>query len=193
MTTATPWLRFEAAPLAGLLIAQRQRRDDARGSFGRMFCADEFREAGLDPTIAQINHSLTRRKGAVRGLHYQHPPHAESKLVSCLRGEVFDVAVDLRCGSPTFLQWHAELLSESNGRSLFIPRGFAHGFQTLRDDCELLYLHSTPYAAASEGGVSPTDALLRIRWPLAFTDISDRDASHVALTADFNGIVETSS
>jgi dTDP-4-dehydrorhamnose 3,5-epimerase len=193
MTTATPWLRFEAAPLAGLLIVHRQRRNDARGSFGRMFCADELREAGLDPTIAQINHSLTRRKGAVRGLHYQHPPHAENKFISCLRGEVFDVAVDLRRGSPTFLRWHAELLSENNGRSLFIPRGFAHGFQTLCDDCELLYLHSAPYAGGAEGGVSPTDARLGIRWPLALTDISDRDAAQAALTADFNGIVETPS
>jgi dTDP-4-dehydrorhamnose 3,5-epimerase len=191
MTTATPWLRFESTLLPGLLVVQRQRREDARGSFGRLFCAEELREAGLAPHIAQINNSLTRRKGAVRGLHFQHPPHAETKFITCLRGEVFDVAVDLRRGSPTFLQWHAEVLSEDNGRSLFIPRGFAHGFQTLRDDCELLYLHSAPYAAASEGGVSPTDARLSIRWPLAFTDISDRDAAHAALTADFNGIVET--
>jgi len=123
----------------------------------------------------------------VRGLHFQHPPHAEDKLVSCLRGEVFDVAVDLRQGSATFLQWHAEILSADNARSLLIPQGFAHGFQTLTDDCELLYLHSRAYAAGAEGALNVRDPALAIRWPLAFTDISERDAQHPLLTREFTG------
>ena len=192
MTSAQPWLKFTAAPLGGLLVVERRRQDDQRGFFGRLFCAEELGAAGFGTSIAQINHSFTRRRGSVRGLHFQVPPHGEAKFVSCLRGEVFDVAVDLRRGSPTYLRWHAEHLSEANHRSLLIPRGFAHGFQTLSDDCELLYLHSAPYAAGAEGGLNPTDPALDIRWPLPFTDISERDAAHAALAADFSGLAENS-
>lgn len=177
-----------ATPLAGLMVVQRKRLEDARGFFSRLFCADELSAIGFTLPIAQINQTLTRRRGAVRGLHFQHPPHAEDKLVSCVRGEIFDVAVDLRRGSPTFLKWHAEVLSADNSRSLFIPQGFAHGFQALSDDCELIYLHSRPYAAQAEGALHVNDDALRIVWPLAFTDISPRDSAHPPLTAAFNGI-----
>jgi len=174
--------------LDGIKVVQRQRTSDARGYFSRFFCADELAEAGFVQPIAQINQTLTRRKGSVRGLHFQHPPHAEDKFVSCLRGEVFDVAIDLRKGSPTFLQWHAETLSADNARSLFIPKGFAHGFQTLCDDVELLYLHTVPYARSAEGGLNPLDPALGIAWPLPFADVSDRDAARPHLTPDFGGI-----
>jgi dTDP-4-dehydrorhamnose 3,5-epimerase len=157
-----------------------------------MYCASEFSAAGLVGNVAQINHSFTKLRGSVRGLHYQRPPHGENKVISCLRGEIFDVAVDLRRGSPSFLRWHAERLSEANGHSIFIPRGFAHGFQTLSDDCELVYLHSTPYVPESEGGVNPTDPALGICWPLVFTHISERDATRVALAQDFNGLIDHS-
>ena len=138
--------------------------------------------------MAQINHTLTRRRGTVRGLHFQNPPHAEDKLVSCLRGSVFDVGVDLRQGSATFLHWHGEILSADNGRGLLIPRGFAHGFQTLEDDCELLYLHSSAYVPKAEGALNARDPRLNIHWPLEFTDISERDTNHPPITHEFTGI-----
>jgi len=121
-------------------------------------------------------------------MHFQRPPHAEIKLVNCLRGEVWDVAVDLRAGSPTFLRWHAERLSADNGCALLIPRGFAHGFQTLSDDVELLYCHSAAYAAQSEGGMHPQDERLGIAWPMPLTELSARDAGHARITETFTGI-----
>ena len=182
--------RFTFVPTAlhGLVVAQRQRLTDARGYFSRFFCAEEFAEFDFKLPIAQINQTLTRQRGAVRGLHFQYPPHAEDKLVTCLRGEIFDVAVDIRRGSSTFLQWHAEILSADNCRSLLIPQGFAHGFQALTDDCELIYLHSRPHSAAAEGALNTRDPVLRIDWPLAFTDISARDSQHPHLTGEFMGI-----
>jgi dTDP-4-dehydrorhamnose 3,5-epimerase len=144
--------------------------------------------AGFVLPIAQINHTLTKRRGAVRGMHFQHPPHSEDKFISCLRGEILDVAVDLRHGSPSFLRWHTEILSAENARSLLVPQGFAHGFQTLSDDCELLYLHSRPYAETAEGALNVRDPALGIDWPLPFADISARDAAHPFLTPDFTGI-----
>lgn len=181
-------LEILPTPLAGLCIVQRKRLEDDRGYFSRLFCAEEVALAGFGLPISQANQTLTRRRGAVRGLHFQHPPHAEDKFVSCLRGEIFDVAVDLRRGSPTFLQWHAEVLSAENQRSLLIPQGFAHGFQTLSEDCELLYLHSRPYAAQAEGALHVRDPALAITWPLPIAELSPRDASHPYLAATFRGL-----
>lgn len=175
-------------PLRGLVRVQRQPLQDARGLFERMFCADELAAAGWTQPIAQINHSLTSQRGSVRGLHYQRPPHAEMKLVSCLRGEVWDVAVDLRAGSPTFLQWHAERLSPGNACALLIPPGFAHGFQALTEDAELLYLHSAAYAPGAEAGLNPLDPCLALPWPLPVGEMSERDRSHALLTASFEGV-----
>lgn len=175
-------------PLPGLKLVERQRLGDSRGFLTRMFCADELALAGWDKPIAQINHTLTTRKGAVRGMHYQHAPHAEMKLVNCIRGEVWDVVVDLRANSPTFLKWHAEVLSADNNRSLLIPEGCAHGFQALTEDVELIYFHSTAYHAAAEAGVNVRDSLLNIAWPLDITELSARDQSHEMLTTSFSGI-----
>ena len=191
MSTTTPWLTLRATPLAGLNVIERSVREDTRGFFGRVFCAEEFAALGLHEhatRIAQINHSHTRRRGSVRGMHFQRPPHAEAKVVSCLRGEVFDVAVDLRRGSPTFLQWHGEVLSAANHRSLAVPCGFAHGFQALTDECELVYLHSHRYVPSADGGVSPGDAALAIAWPLPVAELSARDAGHAPITSSFNGL-----
>lgn len=188
MNTPVPWLRVNATGLAGVLTLDRQRRLDNRGAFSRLFCADELAEAGIAMTIAQINHSLTQRAGSARGLHCQRAPHGETKIITCLRGEVFDVAVDLRQGSPTFLQWHGEILSAANGRSLCLPPGCAHGFQTLTDACELLYLHSAPYAPQAEMGVLLDDPAIGIRWPRPFADLSARDRTHAPLDARFTGI-----
>lgn len=189
MTSAPqPWLRVAATGLAGVMTIDRQCRRDNRGAFSRLFCTDELAAAGISMTVAQINHSQTQRAGSVRGLHFQRPPHAETKIVNCLRGEVFDVAVDLRRDSPTFLHWHGEVISAANGRSLCIPPGFAHGFQALTDDCELIYLHSSPYAPHAEAGVPLSDPAIGIRWPLPFADISARDQAHPPITRQFTGI-----
>ncbi|WP_117190948.1 dTDP-4-dehydrorhamnose 3,5-epimerase family protein [Rhizobium terrae] len=175
-------------PLAGLKRVERQNLGDSRGFLSRMFCADELAEAGWEKPIAQINLTMTAKKGTVRGMHFQHPPHSEMKLVNCVRGAVFDVAVDLRAGSPTFLKWHAEELSAENRRSLLIPEGFAHGFQTLTDDCELLYFHSAPHAAGFEGALNSQDPTLAITWPLIIGEMSERDRNHPYLTEQFTGL-----
>lgn len=181
-------LRVIDTPLAGLKVVEREKRGDARGYLERLFCAEELARAGWPGAVAQINHSWSRRRGTLRGMHFQHPPHAEAKLVTCLRGEAWDVAVDIRAGSPTFLRWHAERLSPENGRALLIPRGFAHGFQALSDDVELLYCHSDPYAPQAEAGLAPLDPLLAIAWPLAPAEMSARDAGQAHIGDDFSGV-----
>jgi dTDP-4-dehydrorhamnose 3,5-epimerase len=181
-------LEITHLPLAGLKLITRHRLGDSRGSFSRLFCAEELAPAGWTKPIAQINHTVTPKRGTVRGMHFQHPPHSEMKLVSCLRGEVYDVAVDLRQGSATFLSWHGEMLSADNNKAMLIPVGFAHGFQALTDDVELLYCHSAPFAAGFEGGVQPTDPLLGIAWPRPIALLSERDSGHPLLTDSFAGI-----
>jgi dTDP-4-dehydrorhamnose 3,5-epimerase len=182
--------RFAVADLAltGLKRVERQRLGDARGFLARLFCAGELGAAGWNKPVVQINHTYTARRGTVRGMHFQRPPHAEMKLVTCLRGEVCDVAVDVRAGSATFLHWHAEQLSAENGRALLIPEGFAHGFQALTDNVDLLYCHSAAHEAAAEGGLNPTDPKLAIAWPLQIAELSPRDAQHPLLN-DFAGVV----
>ena len=179
---------FASTPLAGLTVIRRKPIEDERGFFERVFCPEELQEVGMSKPIVQINRSFTRVRGTVRGMHFQHEPYAEIKIVTCLRGEIFDVAVDIRADSPSFLQWHGEVLSAENCKSLLIPVGFAHGFQTLVDDCELLYLHTAPYTPRSEGALNALDARLAIRWPLAVTEMSDRDRSHPSLRDDFFGV-----
>jgi dTDP-4-dehydrorhamnose 3,5-epimerase len=179
---------FHPTPLTGLWVIQRKPIVDERGFFCRLFCAEEFQAAGLKKHIAQINHTYTKKKGTVRGLHFQYPPYAECKIVSCLQGEVYDVAVDIRKGSPTFLHWHGEILSASNQKSLFIPEGFAHGFQTLIDDCELIYLHSVPFYEHSEGAINVADPKIGIVWPVPITDISGGDLHHPFINDNFKGI-----
>jgi dTDP-4-dehydrorhamnose 3,5-epimerase len=175
-------------PLAGLKLVERQRLGDSRGFLSRFFCAEELAAAGWRKPIAQINQTYTGMRGTVRGMHWQHPPHAEMKLVSCIRGEVWDVAVDVRAGSPTFLQWHAQCLSAAYGQALLIPEGFAHGFQTLTADVELLYCHSAAYNARAEVGLNPQDARLAINWPLPITELSARDADHALIKSGFEGV-----
>lgn len=184
-----PRFSIGSCRLAGLVTVTRTRIEDQRGFLSRLYCADELSILGLSGAIPQINQTLTRKRGVIRGMHYQRAPYCDMKLVSVLRGEIFDVAVDLRAGSPTFLQWHAEVLSATNMRSLFIPKGFAHGYQTLTDDCELLYLHSERYASESEAAVNARDPALGIEWPIEVTEMSARDASHALLSANFTGVL----
>ena len=175
-------------PLQGLKLLQCKPIGDHRGYLERIFCAEELHALIPNKTIVQINRTLTDKRGTVRGMHFQNPPDAETKFVSCLRGEVFDVAVDVRQGSPTFLHWHAEALSADNHKALVIPEGFAHGFQTLTDRCELLYLHTAAYKPEAEAGLNAQDPMLAIRWPTAIVELSPRDASHPLLTRDFSGV-----
>ena len=175
-------------PIPGLVLFERRRIGDQRGYLERLFCRDDLAELLCDRPIVQINHSYTAQTGTVRGMHFQHPPHAEMKFVTCLHGEVWDVAVDLRLGSPTFLHWHAEHLSADNRRTLLIPEGFAHGFQTLVDDSELLYLHTAAYRADAEGALNAIDPRLAINWPLPIAERSVRDQSHPWLDDGFSGM-----
>lgn len=181
-------LRLHATPLAGLVVVERSSVEDDRGRFSRLFSSETLREAGWVKPVAQANHSETRRRGTVRGLHYQRGARAEAKLVSCLRGEVFDVAVDLRRGSPTFLAWHGERLSKENGRALLVPEGFAHGFQALTEDCELVYLATEPWSPEAEGTVHVEEPRIGIRWPLPVAGLSPRDRTAALLEESFSGL-----
>jgi dTDP-4-dehydrorhamnose 3,5-epimerase len=175
-------------PHADLLVLQRKQIGDSRGYLERLFCAEELQALAPGKHIAQINHTFTSSRGTVRGLHFQRPPHAETKFVSCLRGEVFDVAVDLRHNSRNFLRWHAELLSADNHKTFVIPEGFAHGFQTLTDNCEMLYFHTAAYEPGSEAGLNAQDPRLAIQWPLPVAELSPRDAAHPSLDEVFAGV-----
>lgn len=176
-------------PLAGLRKIERQHFGDDRGGLSRIFCAAELSKCGWHQPIVQINHTYTAKKGTVRGLHYQRPPYAEMKLVSCLQGEIWDIAVDLRVDSPSFLQWHGELLSAQNGCALIIPEGFAHGFQTLCDDTQLLYCHSAAYEPSAEAGLNVIEPRLAINWPLTISECSNRDRAFSFLDDKYSGVI----
>ncbi|MFT5277431.1 MAG: dTDP-4-dehydrorhamnose 3,5-epimerase [Granulosicoccus sp.] len=179
---------FIETPLDGLFRIDRKPIMDNRGFFSRNFCAKEFEKIGFEGPIAQINHTLTRQKGAIRGLHFQYPPHSEIKIVNCFQGAILDVAIDIRKDSPTFLQSHMEILSAENQYSLFIPSGFAHGFQTLVEDCQLIYLHSASHAPDAEGALNVLDPELAIDWPMEISEVSERDRNHPFIDAQFEGV-----
>lgn len=181
-------VKLAPTAIAGVFVAETNAFQDSRGAFARLYCESELAEAVAGRRIRQINHSRTAAVGAVRGLHFQFAPHAETKMVRCLKGRVWDVAVDLRAGSPTFLQYHAQELSPANALMLVIPEGCAHGFQVLEPDSELLYLHTASYAPAAEGGVRFDDPALNLPWPLRITDLSERDKQHPLLNKNFQGI-----
>jgi len=172
--------------IAGVLVLERRLAGDQRGFLSRIFSASELASAGWHAPIAQVNHTFTRGRGTVRGMHFQRGAHAEQKLVTCIRGTIWDVAVDVRAGSPTFLQWHAEELSQENRRSLLVPEGCAHGFQCLSDECEMIYCHSAAYTPNAEGALHPLDPRLSIAWPAPVVNLSQRDASHPMIT-DYAG------
>lgn len=181
-------MKLISTAIAGVFVSETKVHQDYRGAFTRFFCERELAGAIGGRTIEQINRSRTASVGAVRGMHFQLPPHAEMKMVRCIRGRAWDVAVDLRRGSSTFLKHHAQEISEANGLMLIIPEGCAHGFQVLEPDTELLYLHTASYMPSAEGGVRFDDPALGLTWPLPITDLSDRDRSHPLLTNNFSGI-----
>jgi dTDP-4-dehydrorhamnose 3,5-epimerase len=176
------------SPIPGLVVLERAMFGDTRGKFRRLFCAEELLAFGWHGPVGQVNHSLSTLGGTVRGIHFQHPPHAEDKLVACVAGAIWDVAVDLRAGSATFLRWHAEELSAANGRSMLIPKGFGHGFMTLTDDAAVAYVHSAPYVPSAEGGLHPLDPALAIAWPREIREMSAKDAARPHIDASFKGL-----
>lgn len=181
-------MKLLPTPIQGVFIAETNLFTDHRGAFSRLFCERELAAAIGGRHVVQVNQSCTSTPGAVRGMHYQHPPHAEMKFIRCIKGRVWDVAVDLRAGSPTFLQWHAEELTPQNARMLVIPEGCAHGFQVLEPDSELLYLHTAFYIPDAEDGVAHDDPRLAISWPLPISDLSARDQRHSPISASFTGM-----
>ena len=181
-------MKVRRTDINGVAVVETSPFIERRGLFARLFCERELSEMLGGRHIVQANYSRTEVKGTIRGLHYQLPPHAEMKLVRCLRGRVWDIALDLREGSPTFLDWHAEELTPENALMLVIPEGCAHGFQTLEPGSDLLYLHTALYEPAAEGGVRADDPRLKINWPLPITELSPRDQTPLWLSADFAGI-----
>lgn len=174
---------FTELPLAGAYRIDLDRREDARGFFARLFCAEDFAAHGLAPAFVQANDSFTRDAGTLRGLHFQRKPRAEAKLVRCLSGAIFDVIVDLRAGSPGYGSWTSLVLDAESRAMVYVPEGFAHGFQTLRPGTELLYFHSQVHSPAHEGGLAHDDPGLAIPWPLPVTGLSARDAAFPPLAA----------
>ena len=168
---------FTETRLKGAFIVDVERREDERGFFARAFCQREFAEHGLKPVIAQANVAFNKRKGTLRGMHFQYPPHAETKLVRATRGAILDVIVDLRPESATFLQHIALELSADGHRALYVPERFAHGYQALEDATETSYQASEFYTPAAEGGLSPFDPRLALKWPLPVTIISSKDSA----------------
>lgn len=181
---------FKPLALGGAFLIDLEKREDSRGFFSRYFCEKEYSSHDLETRWVQMNTSLTRQPGSVRGLHFQRPPKAEAKVVRCLSGAIWDVLVDLRMGSPSFGKWLGFELNDDNRTMLYIPKGFAHGFQTLTDNCEMLYFHTATYQAGVEGGLNALDFRLAIKWPLGVTILSNRDRSHPMLTNEFEGFSE---
>lgn len=180
-------MKLTDLPLDGMRLVDTRQSCDSRGCFERVYCANEWSQLRDGLVIAQVNISTTTYRGTIRGMHFQHPAAAEAKLIRCVRGRVYDVAVDLRRASPTFLQWHAVELGEDVPSEVFIPEGFAHGFQTLSDDVQLLYFHTAPWSPECEGGIRFDDPMLSIKWPLAPSHVSSRDRSHAFLTPSYSG------
>ncbi|MCB0550047.1 MAG: dTDP-4-dehydrorhamnose 3,5-epimerase [Phaeodactylibacter sp.] len=180
---------FRETRLAGAYIIEPEPFSDQRGLFARTFCRREFEEIGHHKEFVQFNHSLTRQKGTLRGLHYQRPPHAEIKLIRCIRGAAYDVIVDIRRGSRTFLGHISVQLTEQNMKMIYVPEGFAHGFQALESGTELIYHHTAYYAPDSEGGIRYDDPLLGIEWPLPVQEISLKDQGYPYLESHFSGVL----
>ena len=180
-------MMFNPTPLAGACTIELEKRGDDRGFFARLFCEREFAQAGLETHFVQINNSLSAKRGTLRGLHYQLPPAGEVKVVRCVRGALWDVILDLRAGSPTFGKWFGAELSAENRRMMYVPRGFAHGFVTLADDTEAVYLVSAFYSPENERGVRFDDPAHAIAWPIGPEEISEKDRNWPDLNAAFHG------
>lgn len=181
-------MKFIPLPLEGACLIEPEPANDPRGSFSRLYCRKEMGPLWGNAAVAQINRSLNRDKGTLRGLHYRVPPGAEKKIIMCVRGAVFDVIVDLGKGSESFLKWHGEIISAGNMRMISIPGHFAHGFQTLEDDSMLVYFHSKFYEPLHERVIRYDDPRINIKWPLTVSSLSERDRCASQLSPDFPGL-----
>jgi dTDP-4-dehydrorhamnose 3,5-epimerase len=181
-------MNFIETKLKGSYCIEPVQLVDERGVFMRNFCEREFKKINFSKHFVQFNQSINYKKGTLRGMHFQMPPYAETKLIKCISGAVLDIIVDIRCSSNTFLQWHAEELTEDNHRMMFIPEGFAHGFITLKDNTILIYHHTSFYHKESDRGLLYNDPQLRIDWPIDIKVISDKDLSYAPLDNNFKGI-----
>jgi dTDP-4-dehydrorhamnose 3,5-epimerase len=179
---------FRETPLQGAYIVEAEPFSDSRGLFARTFCKNEFSKIGHQKEFVQFNHSHTYKKGTIRGMHYQLPPYNEIKLIRCIHGSVYDVIIDIRKGSPTFLKYLPVELSDQNMLSLYIPEGFAHGFQTLEDNTQLIYHHTAFYMPGFEAGIRYNDPFINIIWPLPVSSITEKDLNHNLLNKSFKGI-----
>ncbi len=179
---------FLPTPLSGSFVIETLPIYDERGCFERFYCKKEFEDIGHVRDWVQLNHSVTKKKGTIRGMHFQKTPYEEIKMVKCIKGSILDVILDLRKNSSTLLQWYAIELSDSNNKMIYIPAGFAHGFQSLTDDCELIYHHSQYYNPNAESGIHFNDPRIQINWPLPVTMVSQRDLNNAYLDKTFNGI-----
>ena len=175
--------------IKGLKKISKSKIHDDRGFFSKIYSKEVLLNIGFGDNILQINHTYTNYVGTIRGLHYQMQPFSETKIITCLKGEIFDVIVDLRIKSPTYLKWQSIILSEQNNDSILIPKGFAHGFQTLCNDCELLYLHDMPYRNDFENGIKFDDSTISINWPIEISNISERDKKLPNINSNFKGII----
>lgn len=180
--------KFDSTEFDGLYIYRRNVFKDARGSLDRLYCKNLFREITPNQEILQINHTITKEKGTVKGLHYQLPPFSETKIISCIKGKIWDVAIDLRIQSKTYLKFFSILLSEEDIQTVVIPKGFAHGYQSLEENTEIIYLHTSEYKPEYERGLNPFDKTLSIEWPIEVTICSERDRNHPDITSNFKGI-----
>lgn len=179
---------FNPLILKGAFTVDVQPFEDSRGFFTRVFCEKEFGDQQLVTHFVQANHSGTKGKGVIRGMHFQHMPHSEVKLVKCVQGAIFDVIVDVRKGSPTFLQWFGAELTAENRRMMYVPAGFAHGFQSLSDYSEITYMVSNFYNKESEGGVKYDDPAVNIEWPLPVSLVSEKDNNISLIDSTFQGV-----
>jgi dTDP-4-dehydrorhamnose 3,5-epimerase len=179
---------FHKTRIDGVFFVRLETHGDARGYLKRTFCKREFSQMGFSAEFVQMNHTFTKHIGTVRGFHFQHPPLAEAKLIRCIRGAVFDVALDLRKGSKTFLQWISVELSAENNTMILIPEGCAHGFQSLADDCEMLYNHTAYYEPSLEAGVRIDDPRINTQWPLPIQHQSERDKSFTLISEHYKGL-----
>tara|TARA_B100001057_G_scaffold342442_1_gene343348 strand:+ start:153 stop:713 length:561 start_codon:yes stop_codon:yes gene_type:complete len=181
--------KIKNLPLEGLKLVTNHKIEDGRGFLSRIFCIDELPDFALSKPITQINHTFTKKKGSIRGFHYQESPYSEIKLVNCIKGRILDIAVDIRPDSKTYLKYFSVELSYETNDALLIPEGFAHGFQSLSDDVEMLYFHSVSYNKKYERGINPFDKAIGVDWPLEVSKISQRDSSHPNINKSFKGVI----
>ena len=181
-------MKFNKTKLTGAYTIELDKLGDDRGFFARLFCSKEFADAGLINSFVQINNSLTKDKGTLRGMHYQLPPSAEVKVVRCIQGALFDIILDLRPDSPTFCQWYGDTLSAENRRMMYVPRGFAHGFLTLEENTEAFYLAGAAYDAEQERGIRYNDPKFNIEWSIQPNIISEKDENWPDFDPEWHGV-----